>query len=101
MPDLLAHALIAYTICTLLSWRYGWITPTYVTVGMAGAFIPDLATIDLIVSGELVEEMLGIPFDWFALHTAGGTLVSIAIGGLLTAPPGNAGASSCSSPSVP
>jgi hypothetical protein len=29
MPDLLTHAFVAYTICTLLSWRYAWLTPTY------------------------------------------------------------------------
>jgi hypothetical protein len=42
MPDLLAHAFIAYTVATRLSWHYDWLTPAYKTALMAGAFIPDL-----------------------------------------------------------
>lgn len=80
MPDLLAHALIAYSLATLCSWRFDWLSPAYVTIAMAGAFIPDLAKGELIVPNELVEATLGIPFAWFGLHTLGGTLVSIAIG---------------------
>lgn len=86
MPDLLAHALLAYAVCALLSWRYDWLGPRYVTVGMAGAFVPDLAKADLLVPDALIEATVGLPFDWSALHTAGGVLVSIAIGALLVAP---------------
>jgi hypothetical protein len=83
MPDLLAHALIAYTLATLLSWQYEWLSPSYVTVAMAGAFVPDLAKISLLVPSTRVESVLHLPFDWFALHTLGGSLVSIAIGVVL------------------
>lgn len=86
MPDLLAHALLAYSLCTLLAWRYSWVTPALITVGMAGAFIPDLAKAALVVPSSTIEQTLGIPFEWFALHTGGGVLVSVAIGGLLVAP---------------
>jgi len=85
MPDLLAHALIAYALATLLSWRYEWLSAPYVTVAMAGAFVPDLTKVNLLFSSELVEVVLGIPFDWFALHTLGGSLVSLAIGVVLVA----------------
>lgn len=85
MPDLLAHALIAYSLATSLSWRYEWLSPSYVTVAMAGAFIPDLTKISLLVSDSAIESMLGVPFDWFALHTLGGSLVSLAIGVVLVA----------------
>ena len=85
MPDLLAHALIAYGVCTVLSWRYGWIGPAYVTAGMAGAFVPDLAKGEILVHSFTVADVLGVPFDWFALHTAGGVLVSILIGVALVA----------------
>lgn len=64
----------------LLSWRYAWIGPGYVTVGMAGAFIPDLTKIAIVVPRVAVENVLGIPFDWTGIHTLGGTLVGIAIG---------------------
>jgi hypothetical protein len=85
MPDLLAHALIAYALATLLSWHYEWLSAPYVTVAMAGAFVPDLTKVNLLFSSELVEVVLGIPFDWFALHTLGGSLVSLAIGVVLVA----------------
>ena len=83
MPDLLTHALIAYTLATLLSWQYDWLSPPDVTVAMAGAFVPDLAKLTLLVSSARVESLLGIPFDWFALHTLGGSLVSLTIGVVL------------------
>lgn len=86
MPDLLAHALIAYTVCRVLSWRHEWITAPYVTVGMAGAFIPDLAKLELLVSSGQVERLLGVTFSWFGLHTGGAVLVSILIGALLVVP---------------
>ncbi len=37
MPDLLAHAFIAYSLCRVLSWRFDWLTTPYVTLGMVGA----------------------------------------------------------------
>jgi hypothetical protein len=83
MPDLLAHALIAYSAATLLSWRYDWLSPAYVTVAMAGAFIPDLTKVALVLSNSAMESLLGVPFSWFALHTVGGSLVSLAIGVVL------------------
>jgi len=83
MPDLLAHALVAYTVCRLLSWRYDWLDTRYVTVGMAGAFIPDLVKIKLLVSGQQIEWLLGVPFSWEALMTAGPVLLLIMVGGLV------------------
>ena len=80
MPDLLTHALVAYTIAVGLSVRYQWLTPPYVTVAMMGAFIPDLTKIRLLVPSWQLEAWLGLPFEWGALHTVGGTLVSVLIG---------------------
>lgn len=85
MPDLLSHAFIAYTLCTLLAFHYDWLTPQYVTIGMAGAFIPDLAKIDLVVGSSTVAAAIDAPFDWFALHTVGGVLVAVLVGVLLAA----------------
>lgn len=80
MPDLLTHALVAYVVCTLLSWRYEWLDAAYVTVGMAGAFVPDLAKVSLLLSSYEVRRLLGVPFDWMPLHTLGGVLASIGVG---------------------
>ena len=84
MPDLLTHVLIAYILATLLSFRYEWLTPQFVTVVMLGALVPDLTKIQLLVDSYIVKSILGIPFDWYAIHTAGGALVAITIGALLT-----------------
>ncbi|KYH25076.1 hypothetical protein HAPAU_28970 [Halalkalicoccus paucihalophilus] len=83
MPDLLTHALVLYVVLTVASWRIEWLTPSFVTVGMMGAMIPDLTKIKLVVPSHRVESVLGVPFDWFALHTLGGSLVSVLIGAVL------------------
>lgn len=83
MPDLLTHALVAYIVCTLLSWHYEWLTASYVTVGMAGAFAPDLVKINLVISALEMRQLLSMPFSWTPLHTLGGALVSVAVGVVL------------------
>lgn len=85
MPDLLSHAFIAYALCTLLALRYRWLTPPYVTVGMAGAFVPDIAKVDLVVDHALVGNLLGVPFDWLGVHTLGGAAVAVLVGVTLAA----------------
>lgn len=74
-----------YSICRVASWRWEWLTTPYVTVGMVGAFIPDLVKIKLLVPSETVERALGIPFDWGSLATGGGMLLSVCIGLVLLA----------------
>jgi hypothetical protein len=83
MPDLLTHALLAYTICTLLSVRYRWLTPQYVTVGMAGAFVPDIAKAHLLLDSAVVGNAFGTPFDWFGVHTLGGSAAAVLVGVIL------------------
>lgn len=80
MPDLLAHAFIAYTIFRVASWRIEWLTTPYVTVGMVGAFIPDIVKINLVLPRETVEAALGVPFSWGSLASGGGTVLSVCIG---------------------
>jgi membrane-bound metal-dependent hydrolase YbcI (DUF457 family) len=85
MPDLFAHALVGYCLGTALSLRYDWLTPAYVTVVMAGAFIPDISKIYLLVPDAVVADALGVPFSWFALHTLGGSAVAVLVGVVLVA----------------
>ncbi|WP_411964475.1 metal-dependent hydrolase [Haloferax sp. YSMS24] len=85
MPDLLSHALLAYILATVASWRFEWITRPYVTVAMAGAFIPDMTKVMLVFPSARVEQLLGIPFDWIGLHTTGAALCSVLVGVLLVA----------------
>lgn len=82
MPDLLSHVLLAYTLSTILTWRFSWITPPYRTVCMVGALVPDMYKIYLLVPENTIESLIGLPFDWFALRTGGGVLVAVLVGGL-------------------
>lgn len=83
MPDLLTHVLVAYALATALSWRYDWLTPAFVTAAMAGAMVPDMTKVAIVAHSFDVAAALGVPFDWFALHTLGGTAVSVLIGVVL------------------
>lgn len=83
MADLLTHVFVAYIIAVVLSFRYEWITSPHVTVCMMGSMLPDMTKISLVLSSEQVEAALGIPFDWYALHTVGGSFVSVLIGTVL------------------
>jgi ABC-type branched-subunit amino acid transport system permease subunit len=86
MPDLLAHALAAYVLGTLLSWRYDWLDGAYVTVTMTGAFVPDLVKVKLLVPDWDVAAVLGQPFSWNPLHYLGGVVLSVLVGVLVVAP---------------
>jgi len=86
MPDLLTHTLLAYTLGMVFSWRYDWLTPQYVTVAMAGAFIPDLAKIGLVIPRNQIAALLGVPFNWFGIHTLGGVLLAALIGVVFVTP---------------
>lgn len=86
MPDLLTHAFLAYILGTGLSWRTDWLTPHYVTVVMAGAFIPDIAKIALVIPSDWVSALLHLPFNWFGIHTTGGTVLGVLIGGVVVPP---------------
>ncbi|XVH32013.1 metal-dependent hydrolase [Haloferacaceae archaeon DSL9] len=80
MPDILTHALVGYALATLLSFRYRWLTPPYVTVAMMGALIPDMVKIKILLPSAQMEALLGIPFSWDAIHTVGGSFVAVLIG---------------------
>lgn len=82
MAELLTHVLVAYAVATLLSWRYEWLEPHYVTVAMAAAMIPDLNRLDLIAPAAALETTFGVPFDWGATHTLGGSLLVVCLGAL-------------------
>lgn len=83
MPDLLTHALLAYIIVKSLSLNIDWLSTPYVTAAMAGAFIPDIVKIKLLIPETIVELLLGVPFSWEPIHRLGGTLICILIGVVL------------------
>lgn len=83
MADLYTHVLIGYMIAVVISWRYEWLDYPFVAVVMAGAILPDLNRIELLVPAVAIEAALGIPFSWTPLHRAGGTLLIVCLGALL------------------
>ena len=83
MPDVLTHVLWGYIIGMLLSFRYDWLDARFVTIVMLGALLPDLTKIALVVDDALVEQFLGVPFSWGAIHRLGGATVACAIGAVL------------------
>lgn len=83
MADLLTHVLAAYVLGTLLSFRYTWLTPRYVTIVMVGTMLPDLNRLSLFVDPYLLETTIGIPFSWFGLHIFGGLVLLSLCGAVL------------------
>lgn len=83
MPDWLTHVLIGYALATALSARYDWLGPRYVTLVMVGALLPDLSKVELVLASEAVSAVLGVPFDWFAFHTVGGSILAVCAFGCL------------------
>lgn len=77
MTDLVTHVLFAYVELTVLAWRFNWIRRRMVPIGMAGAVLPDLSKIHVVVSSNSVERLIGIPFSWHPFHRVGG-LVAVA-----------------------
>ncbi|SNR25693.1 metal-dependent hydrolase [Halorubrum vacuolatum] len=83
MAEWLTHVLVAYALFTIVSWFVEWVDQRWVAVAMIGSILPDLNRIDLLVSDEAVEYLLGIPFSWDGLHTLGGSILLAGIGALL------------------
>jgi len=85
MPDLLAHALLAYAVGTVLSWRLEWLDRRYVTVVMVGAFVPDLAKGSLLLEEATIEAATGLSFSWDLFDTGGGVALAVLVGVVLAA----------------
>lgn len=79
MPDLLTHVLFAYATLTILSLRWSWLDGEHVTIGMVGALIPDLSKAYLLIDEESIEVLLGLPFEWYGIHTVGGVATIAAL----------------------
>jgi len=83
MADLLSHVLFAFAALTVAGWAVEWLGPRWVAVGMAGAILPDLDEVGSLVDGYALGEVLGVPFEWGAIHTLGGVLFLAAAAALL------------------
>jgi hypothetical protein len=83
MADLLSHVLVACALFTVAGWRVDRLTDEWVAVGTAGAAIPDLIKVRLVVGPGTIETLLGVPFDIDAVGTLGGVLIVAGVIALL------------------
>jgi len=79
MPDFMTHVLVAYVALQVSAWRVDWLTRPRIVTGMAGALVPDLVKIKLLVPSYRVESALSVAFSWAPLHRLGGALLTAAI----------------------
>lgn len=75
MAVLLMHVLVPYVILTVAGWQFNWLTKRWIAIGMAGAAIPDLMKIQILLDDNLIESILGIPFSYAPISSLGGVLL--------------------------
>ncbi|NHN46513.1 metal-dependent hydrolase [Halostella sp. JP-L12] len=86
MAELLTHALVGYSLGTILTIFDDRLRPAHVTLVMLGALVPDLVKMQDLVPATTVETLSGVPFAWFPLHTLAGTVLVVVLGALLIGP---------------
>ena len=86
MPDVLAHVLVGYCVGTVAAMYVDGVEPPHVTLAMLGALSPDLVKIRILLPGDAVAGLLGLPFSWFPLHALGGSVVVVCLGALAVGP---------------
>lgn len=74
MTDLLTHVLVAYAVGTVLRWRSPRVGRRHVALAMAGATLPDLAKVRLLLPGDAVTTVLGVGVSPLAFHRIGPAL---------------------------
>jgi hypothetical protein len=74
MADLLTHILVPYVLLTPASWQFEWLTKRWIVIGMAGAAIPDLVKVGIVLDATVVESVLGVPFSYSPISSVGGVL---------------------------
>jgi hypothetical protein len=75
MADLLTHVLVPYVLLTVASWQFNWLTKRWIVIGMAGAAIPDLVKLGIVLDDAVIESLLGMPFSYSPISSLGGVLL--------------------------
>ena len=83
MAEWVSHVCLAYALFTTVGWYVDWLDRRWVVVGIVGSVLPDLDRLELVVSGDLITAVTGVPFEWYGINTIGGTVVLSAVGALL------------------
>jgi len=87
MAEWVSHVCLAYALFTATGWYVDWLDSRWIAVGVVGSILPDLDRLDLLVSGDRITAITGIPFEWAGINSVGGAVVLSAIGALLFARP--------------
>lgn len=85
MPDWLTHVLVIYILLKPIDMWSKYLRPADVSIGMVGGLIPDLAKVELAISSDVVETLLGLPFSWFGIAWFWGVLLTAGLLSLLIA----------------
>jgi membrane-bound metal-dependent hydrolase YbcI (DUF457 family) len=83
MAEWVSHVFLGYALFTAAGWYVDWLDAKWVAVGVVGSILPDFDRLDLVVSGDLITAVTGIPFEWYGINSIGGVVVLSAIGALL------------------
>jgi len=75
MAELLTHVLVPYLLLTPASWRFRWLRRRWIVIAMAGAAIPDLVKVDIVLDNALIESATGLPFSYAPISSLAGVLV--------------------------
>lgn len=77
MPDWITHIAVAYTVCTIIGFKYKQFNPSNTAIAMVGALVPDIFKIGIIF------EFLGLSiYDYLTpLHLPVGSLI---MGGIIS-----------------
>jgi len=83
MAEWVTHVCLAYALFTVAGWYVDWLDDKWIAVGIIGSILPDLNRLRLLVSGDTITAVTGIPFAWGGLNSLGGALLLSAIGAML------------------
>jgi len=79
MADLLSTVLVTYAAFTIASWWIDGLDRRWIVVAMGGAAIPDLVKIRILVEADVIENALGLPFDYAPVASVAGVAVAAGI----------------------
>lgn len=83
MAEWVTHVSLAYALFTVVGWYVDWLDDKWIAVGIVGSILPDLNRLGLVVSGDTITAVTGVPFHWGGINSLGGALLLSAIGAML------------------
>lgn len=75
MAEMLSTVLVTYAAFTIASWWIDGLDRRWIVVAMGGAAIPDLVKIRILVDADVIENAIGLPFDYSPVASVAGVAV--------------------------